>query len=231
MAYSGRCLISAALTGRSANRGACTQSCRWNYYLMEEKRPGQYFPVFEDERGTTLLSSHDLCALPFLEKVIESGVTSFKIEGRMKSAYYVATVVNAYRKRLDAIKAKAPVDTKALMDELRCASHRSFSSGFYFSEAIHQAPDDGQYRQDCVFVGTVRAAAPRGRVRFEVRNRLPEGTNVEILSPSLTQASFIAENISDSQGARVACADRPSELYEMDCPYALEEGDMLRVRA
>ena len=104
MAYSGRCMISAYLAGRSANRGACAQSCRWTYHLMEEKRPGQFFPVEEDDRGTTILSSLDLCCIDFLDRIAAAGVTSFKIEGRMKSPYYVATVVNAYRKRLDALK-------------------------------------------------------------------------------------------------------------------------------
>ena len=126
MAYSGRCMISAYLAGRSANRGACAQSCRWTYHLMEEKRPGQFFPVEEDDRGTTILSSLDLCCIDFLDQIAAAGVTSFKIEGRMKSPYYVATVVNAYRKRLDALKAGKADDMQLalLRRELNAASHR-----------------------------------------------------------------------------------------------------------
>ena len=230
MAYSGRCMISAALTGRSANRGACTQSCRWNYALMEEKRPGQYFPVFEDERGMSILSSNDLCTLPFLDQLLACGIGSCKIEGRMKSAYYVATVTNAYRRRLDAIKAQEASDIDALMRELSCVSHRAYSSGFYFSEAIHAMPDAGVYEQECIFTAIVTEFSASGRVCFEARNRLEEGTTVEVLSPHLLGARFIAENITDVSGKRVSCADRPSEGYEMDCPYPLEPGDILRVR-
>ena len=158
MAWSGRCMISAFLTGRSANRGGCAQSCRWRYHLMEEKRPGEFFPVEEDERGATILSSHDLNCMDFLDRIADAGITSFKIEGRMKSPYYVATVANAYRQRLDGL-AHGPADPETLarlQRELHAVSHRSYASGFYFGEMKHHAPDEGVYRQDCLFVGVVR---------------------------------------------------------------------------
>ena len=232
MAYSGRCMISAYLTGRSANRGACAQSCRWTYHLMEEKRPGQFFPVEEDDRGTTILSSLDLNCLSFLDRIMDAGVTSFKIEGRMKTPYYVATVVNAYRRRIDAIlgKTATPEHTALLERELNAASHRPYSSGFYFGELKHHAPDEGAYLQDCTFVGVVRDVLPGGRIRFEARNKIRVGDRVEILSPESLGLSFIAADIRSADGVPESAAARPSELYEMDCGQPVAPGDLLRIR-
>ena len=232
MAYSGRCMISAYLSGRSANRGACAQSCRWTYHLMEEKRPGQFFPVEEDDRGTTILSSLDLCCIDFLDRIAAAGVTSFKIEGRMKSPYYVATVVNAYRKRLDALKTGHADEAQLalLRRELNAASHRPYSSGFYFGELKHHAPDEGAYLQDCTFVGVVRERLSGGRILFECRNRIREGDRVEILSPDSLGLSFVAGNIRSESGLPEPAAARPSEIYSMDCGCPAAPGDLLRMR-
>lgn len=232
MAYSGRCMISAYLAGRSANRGACAQSCRWTYHLMEEKRPGQFFPVEEDDRGTTILSSLDLCCIDFLDQIAAAGVTSFKIEGRMKSPYYVATVVNAYRKRLDALKTGNADDMQLalLRRELNAASHRPYSSGFYFGELKYHAPDEGAYLQDCTFVGVVRERLSGGRILFECRNRIREGDRVEILSPDSLGLSFVAGNIRSESGLPEPAAARPSEIYSMDCDCPAAPGDLLRIR-
>lgn len=232
MAYSGRCMISAYLSGRSANRGACAQSCRWTYHLMEEKRPGQFFPVEEDDRGTTILSSLDLCCIDFLDRIAAAGVTSFKIEGRMKSPYYVATVVNAYRKRLDALKTDTADDMQLalLRRELNAASHRPYSSGFYFGELKHHAPDEGAYLQDCTFVGVVRERLSGGRILFECRNRIREGDRVELLSPDSLGLSFVAGNIRSELGLPEPAAARPSEIYSMDCGCPAAPGDLLRIR-
>ncbi len=232
MAYSGRCMISAYLAGRSANRGACAQSCRWTYHLMEEKRPGQFFPVEEDDRGTTILSSLDLCCIDFLDRIAAAGVTSFKIEGRMKSPYYVATVVNAYRKRLDALKTGTADDMQLalLRRELNAASHRPYSSGFYFGELKHHAPDEGAYLQDCTFVGVVRERLSGGRILFECRNRIREGDRVELLSPDSLGLSFVAGNIRSESGLPEPAAARPSEIYSMDCGCPAAPGDLLRIR-
>lgn len=232
MAYSGRCMISAYLSGRSANRGACAQSCRWTYHLMEEKRPGQFFPVEEDDRGTTILSSLDLCCIDFLDQIAAAGVTSFKIEGRMKSPYYVATVVNAYRKRLDALKTGKADDMQLalLRRELNAASHRPYSSGFYFGELKHHAPDEGAYLQDCTFVGVVRERLSGGRILFECRNRIREGDRVELLSPDSLGLSFVAGNIRSELGLPEPAAARPSEIYSMDCGCPAAPGDLLRMR-
>ncbi len=231
MSYSGRCMLSAYLTGRSANRGACAQSCRWTYHLMEEKRPGQFFPIEEDARGTTILSSLDLNCLSFLDQIMAAGVISFKIEGRMKSPYYVATVVNAYRRRIDAILSgtASPEHTALLERELNAASHRPYSSGFYFGELIHHAPDTGAYLQDCTFVGVVQSQIG-DRIAFECRNKVNAGDRIEILSPSSLGESFVAEDIRNASGESEPAAARPNELYSMRCEKNLAPGDILRVR-
>ncbi len=232
MAYSGRCMISAYLTGRSANRGACAQSCRWNYALMEEKRPGEYFPVEEDGNGTTILSSFDLNCLDFLDQIIDAGVTSFKLEGRMKSPYYVATVTNAYRRRIDGILGgtATPASIAALQGELNAASHRAYASGFYFGAMKKHAPDDGVYRQDCVFVGTVAERLDSGRIRIALRNRFRAGDVIEVLSPNRLGLSFPAANFTDADGTPLDEATVPMALYDMDAPEGVEAGDFLRVR-
>ncbi|MBR2799209.1 MAG: U32 family peptidase [Clostridia bacterium] len=232
MAWSGRCMISVFLTGRSANRGACTQSCRWRYHLVEEKRPGEFFPVEEDERGTTILSSHDLNCMDFLDRIADAGITSFKIEGRMKSPYYVATVANAYRQRLDAL-AGGPADpgTLALLRrELDAVSHRAYASGFYFGEMKRHAPDDGVYHQDCLFVGVVRQRLGGGRVRVELRNRVRQGDALEILAPGRLGRALVAERLALPDGTPLNEVAEPMTLFDMDAPAWLEAGDMLRRR-
>ena len=231
MSYSGRCMISAYLTGRSANKGACTQSCRWKYHLMEESRPGEYFPVEEDEHGTTIFSSFDMNCLDFLDQIMDAGVVSFKVEGRMKSPFYVATVINAYRRRIDGILSGAAGKEQIalLQNELNAASHRPYASGFYFGAMKRHAPDDGVYLQDTNFVGVVRQVL-EGRIAVEIRNRVFTGDRIEILSPVSVGESFIARNIVDNEGIPVEAASRPSEIYTMDCELKVEAGDLLRVR-
>ena len=224
MAYSGRCMISAFLTGRSANRGACTQPCRWNYALVEEKRPGMAFPVEETESGMALLSSYDLCCLPFLHELENAGVASYKIEGRMKSEYYVATVVGAYRRRIDGC-----ADGDALMRELKSVSHRPYSSGFAYGELKHMPGDGGGYAQDCVYVAIV-VSASGGRAVIELKNKIYEGDLLEALSPEILGLAFTARNMRDAEGAPVGVAARPSERYEIDCPDRLQAGDLIRRR-
>ena len=231
MSYSGRCMISAYLTGRSANKGACTQSCRWKYHLMEESRPGEYFPVEEDEHGTTIFSSFDMNCLDFLDQIMDAGVVSFKVEGRMKSPFYVATVINAYRRRIDAILngTASKEQTRLLQRELNAASHRPYASGFYFGAMKRHVPDDGVYLQDTNFVGVVREVKD-GRIAVEVRNRIFEGDQIEVLSPNSVGESFIARDMMDADGVRVETASRPSEIYTLACELNVEPGDLLRVR-
>ena len=232
MAWSGRCMISAYLTGRSANRGGCTQSCRWRYHLVEEKRPGEFFPVEEDDRGTTILSSQDLNCLDFLEQIAAAGVTSFKIEGRMKSPYYVATVTNAYRQRLDGL-ANGPASSEflaLLQRELDAVSHRTYASGFYFGQMRRHATDDGVYRQDCVFAGVVMERLDSGRVRIQLRNPIHRSDVLEVLSPGSLGRTLLAEGLTTPDGRALAQVVEPMVLFDMDAPPELAAGDMLRKR-
>ena len=232
MAWSGRCMISAYRTGRSANRGGCTQSSRWRYHLVEEKRPGEFFPVEEDDRGTTILSSQDLNCLDFLEQIAAAGVTSFKIEGRMKSPYYVATVTNAYRQRLDGL-ANGPASSEflaLLQRELDAVSHRTYASGFYFGQMRRHAPDDGVYRQDCVFAGVVMERLDSGRVRIQLRNPIHRSDVLEVLSPGSLGRTLLAEGLTTPDGRALAQVVEPMVLFDMDAPPELAAGDMLRKR-
>lgn len=232
MSYSGRCMISAYLNDRSANRGACTQSCRWKYHLMEETRPGEFFPVEENDNGMTILSSFDMNCLDFLDQIIDAGVISFKIEGRMKSPYYVATVTNAYRKRLDGILSgtTTPESIQLLQQELNAASHRAYASGFYFGAMKKHTPDDGAYYQDCTFVGVVQSVAD-GRMQVEQRNRVREGDRIEVLSPDSLGLAFTAANMTDADGQHIDIASRPTEIFWMEAPdHGVAPGDLLRIR-
>ncbi|MBQ3424956.1 MAG: U32 family peptidase [Clostridia bacterium] len=231
MAWSGRCMISAHLTGRSANRGACTQPCRWNYSVVEEKRPGEYFPVEEDGKGTAIFSSRDLCCLDFLDQIIEAGVTAFKVEGRMKSPYYIATVTNAYRHRLDDLAAgRSSEASMALLNrELDAVSHRRYSSGFYFSPPGHHLPDDSAYLQGCTFAGVVTERLPDGRGRVELRNRIHDGQYIEVLSPRHLGRGFKASGMTLTDGTPIEAAAIPMMLFDLDLPSWAEPGDMLRL--
>ena len=225
MAFSGRCFISTYLTGRSGNRGECTQPCRWRYHLVEQTRPNEFFPVEEGERGTTLLSSRDMKCIDFIDELVDAGVTSFKIEGRMKSPYYVATVVNAYRHAIDKT---APVEL--LSQELDCVSHRPYSSGFYYGELERYMPDDDMaYKQDKVFAGIVKSCE-NGRLTLEQRNHFKEGDVFEVISPKSIGLSFTVENMYNGEGEKVEKAPHPQETIIIDCPFELSEGDILRKR-
>jgi len=229
MSYSGRCMLSAFLTGRSANRGMCTHPCRWKYALMEETRPGQYFPVEEYENGMAILSSYDLNCLPFLEELVDAGIASFKIEGRMKSEYYVATVVRAYRKRLDDILSGKPSDMDFLLRELGSVSHRPYSSGFYFGELKHTAGDGGEYLQDCVYVARV-LSHNGGKICVELKNKFQRGDVLEVVRPDCADCRFVAESIEDENGIAQEEASVPDRIYFVNCPEPLQDGDLLRVR-
>lgn len=225
MAYSGRCFISAYMAGRSGNRGECTQPCRWRYHLVEQKRPNEFFPVEEDEKGTTLLSSRDLRCVEFLDELSSAGVCSFKIEGRMKSPYYVATVVNAYRHAIDKT---APME--ALLHELDCISHRPYSSGFYFGQMRRYVPDDDMaYHQDKVFAGVVKAVEGT-RITVEQRNRFCVGDVLEIVSPQTIGNAFAVQNMRDDEGQAIEAAPHPMQLVSIDCPFPVSPGDILRKR-
>ena len=224
MAWSGRCLLSAYFNGRSGNRGTCTQPCRWSYHLVEEKRPGQLLPVEEEEGGTAILSSYDLNCAEILDRILAAGVDSLKIEGRMKSPYYVATVVNAYRHALDG---DWPLER--VQAELDCASHRPYSTGFYLGRMRQEDVGEGAYRQSCQFVAAVRGSEG-DLLRVEQRNRFRLGDELEVLSPELTGERFFVEELYDEDGNELMSAGFPGQEVALNCPYPLQPGDLLRRR-
>ena len=224
MAYSGRCLISSFMNGRSGNRGECTQPCRWMYRVVEEKRPGQVFEVVEDSESTAFFSSHDLNCISFLDKIAAAGVRSFKVEGRMKSPYYVATVANAYRRRMDGF-----CDIAALDTELDRASHRPYSSGFYFGYEKYDPHNDGQYRSSGKFVAVVLGGSD-GNYTVEMRNRFAAGEELEILSPRSLGKTVNVGSITDLDGNGKSEAILPCERVLISCDAELHAGDMLRRR-
>ena len=226
MAYSGRCLLSSFLAGgRSGNRGDCAQPCRWQYHLVEHKRPGEFFALETSESGLAILSSGDLCCLPFLDRMAQAGISSLKIEGRMKTAYYVGTVVNAYRMRLDGA---APLD--ALEREVCAVSHRPYVPGFYLGPPAQPEPDDGAYLHDCTYVAAVLGRQSGGEAVVEQRNLFSVGDRVEVVRPGRLGESFAVTALRTSEGEPRTRANHPKEVLVVNCPLDLEPGDMLRVR-
>ena len=225
MAYSGRCLLSSFLANRSGNRGECAQPCRWSYFLIEGKRQNMLFPVVEEGESTAIFSSADLNCISFLDRLEQAGVKSFKIEGRMKSPYYVATVVNAYRHRMDGTASLEQCEA-----ELDCASHRPYSTGFYFGQMKQDPYNDGAYHRTCDFIGVALGEAGEGQYVVEQRNRFAVGDTLEILSPSSMGLSFRVERITGDDGLDRQEAHLVQEKVTVPCPYPLFPGDILRKR-
>ena len=230
MSYSGRCLLSAALNQRSANQGACTQPCRWKYALVEETRPNEFMAIEEDERGTYLLNSRDLCLAEHLPALINAGVDSLKIEGRMKSVYYVAAVTRIYRAAIDAFAAD-PAGwhyDPLWRDELDKVSHRPYDSGFLFggSDArIHAG--DSRYRRACDFVGSVEAVMADGSGWVGARNRFFNGEVLELLGPQLRQSQFVVDEARNGNN-EVVTTIQPNARVRMPLPQGATPGDLLR---
>jgi putative protease len=227
ISYSGRCYISSFLASRSANEGECTNSCRWNYTLMEEKRPGEFFPVFEDGRGTYVMSSKDLCMIEHLHLLAEAGIDSFKIEGRMKGINYVAGVVKTYREAIDSLGGDYAVKPRWLR-ELAMFSSRGYTTGMFFGKQ----PDadynfDGEsYRMSHELVGVVLEVNGKG-AKVGLRNRLDPGDSVEYLSPGLEEKSFEIGSIQDMDGIAVSSA-RNEDVVFIEVPKGVRENDLIR---
>lgn len=230
MAYSGRCLLSNYMTGRDANRGACAHPCRYKYYLMEEKRPGEYFEIREDERGSYIMNSMDLCMIEHIPEVIESGITSLKIEGRMKSSYYVATVVKAYRQALDSyLKDKENYKfDPGWLTEVSKASHREFSTGFYFGKPQKQIYANSSYIRTHDIVGMVKCYDPEsGLATIEQRNKVLKGEEVEILTPDENSYTIKLEKLWDEEGTEIESTPHPQMIYKIKVQRPLKPFDML----
>ena len=229
ISYSGRCYISSFLASRSANTGECTNSCRWNYALMEEKRRGEYLPVFEDSRGTYLMSSKDLCMLPYLSLLADAGVDSFKIEGRMKGINYVAGVVKVYREAIDSINGGGSFSMKEnWAEELSMFSSRGYTTGMFFGRQPHGDYNfDGKsYRMSHELLGVVMEVNGIS-AKIALRNRMDIGDNIEYLTPGLEGAIFAVDTFFDEEGAVITSA-RNEDIITMNVPPGVRTNDIVR---
>lgn len=233
ISYSGRCLLSNYMTGRDANMGDCAQACRWKYRLVEEKRPGEYFPVFEDEKGTFIMNSKDLCMLEHIDKLINAGIKSFKIEGRVKSSYYVATVIRSYRMAIDEYY-RDPENYKfneSLLDEIKKVSHRDFTTGFYFRKPTEddQVYTTSSYIRGYDFVGLILDYNKNTKLAtIEQRNRMFKGDTIEIFGPNKNYFSQAIEKIWDEEGNEIEVAPHPQQIIEIEMKEEVEKYDIIR---
>jgi putative protease len=229
VAYSGRCLLSSVTTGRSGNKGECAQPCRWEYYLYEKGYDGQYFKITEDEKGTYVLNSKDMMMIEHIPELIEAGISSFKIEGRMKSVYYVASAVGAYRRAIDAYLQDASDQNllDGLKEELTKSATRPFSTGFYYGNPGQDILRDEPQRRYS-FVGIVLEDAKDGTVLVEQRNKFLLKDALEVLSPHLKDLSLIVDKIINEDGQEQSSAPHPQQIVQIPCDFPLKKGDILR---
>lgn len=233
ISYSGRCLLSNYMTGRDSNAGACAHPCRWNYSLVEEKRPGQYFDVEENERGTFIFNSKDLCTIEHIPELINSGITSLKIEGRVKTSFYVATVVGAYRREIDRYLS-SPEDyvfDPAELEELCKVSHRPYTTGFYFGRpgADAQVYENSSYIRDYELIGIVRSYDPKTKtIVVSQRNRFFEGDEIEIMQPMKPFIKTTVRELYNENGEKIDCAPHAEQIVTMAAPKPICPGAMLR---
>ena len=245
VSYSGRCMLSHSLTGRDANRGACAQPCRWEYDITEIKRPDQPYPIEENKLGTFIMSSKDMCTISIIPQLIEAGIDSFKIEGRMKSAYYAAVVTNAYRMAIDAYL-RSPADYKfdtRLMRELESVSHREYCTGFYLDDPLknpQMSTINGYIREKAYFATALgedelaipealKAKSENGTLYpFIQRNKIKLGDSAEIISPSKIGVPFTVTELYSENGEPIESAPHPSQKFFVRVPFTVREGDIIR---
>ena len=226
VSYSGRCLLSNYMTGRDSNRGACAQPCRYQYTLMEEKRPGEYFPVYEDEKGTYILNSRDMCMIDHLQDLMDAGVDCIKIEGRAKSAYYAAITTGAYRHCIDDVAAGRPIDP-IWRDEVDKISHRVYSTGFYYGFP-GQYTEHSRYIREWQICAIVESCDENGFALCSLRNKFPQGTELEIVGPDLKPFSFVAENMQDLEGNPLEEPRTPEMKFYIPLPKAVPPLSIIR---
>ena len=216
VSYSGRCLLSSYMTGRDSNRGACAQPCRYEYALMEEKRPGEYFPVFEDEKGTYIMNSRDMCMIEHLQELMDAGVDCIKIEGRAKSAYYSAIVTGAYRHVIDDLLAGREPDP-VWLDEVNHVSHRFYSTGFYFGEP-GQYTSHSRYLREWQICAIVRECDENGNALLTLNNKFSVGDTVEVVGPDLKPFTFTVPAMQDVDGNPLEEARHPQMQFKLQFP-------------
>jgi len=226
VSYSGRCLLSNYMTGRDSNRGECAQPCRYQYALMEEKRPGEYFPVFEDEKGTYIMNSRDMCMIDHIDDLMDAGVDCLKIEGRAKSAYYAAIVTGAYRHVIDDVAAGRPADP-VWRDEVEHVSHRHYSTGFYYGQP-------GQYYQNSRYIrqwqicAVVTACDAEGNATLSLRNKFAAGDQVEIVGPDTRPFTMTAPVMEDADGMPLLEPKTPQTVFRMKLPRSVPAMSFVR---
>ena len=226
VSYSGRCLLSNYMTGRDSNRGACAQPCRYQYALMEEKRPGEYFPVFEDEKGTYIMNSRDMCMIDHLDDLMDAGVDCLKIEGRAKSAYYAAIVTGAYRHVLDDVAAGREVDP-VWRDEVEHVSHRHYSTGFFYGQP-GQFYEDARYIRDWQICAVVTDCTPEGLATLSLRNKFACGDQVEVVGPDTKPFTMTSPMMTDSQGLPLTEPKTPQMVFTMQLPHPVPPMSFVR---
>ena len=226
VSYSGRCLLSNYMTGRDSNRGACAQPCRYQYYLMEEKRPGEYFPVFEDEKGTYIMNSRDMCMIDHLSDLMDVGVDCLKIEGRAKSAYYAAIITGAYRHVLDDLAAGREVD-QVWRDEVEKVSHRHYSTGFFYGQP-GQYYEDSRYIRDYQVVAVVTACEPDGTATLSLRNKFASGDELEAVGPDTRPFMLTAGEMTGPEGEQLNEVRTPQSVFRMKLPKPIPAWSILR---
>ena len=224
VSYSGRCLLSNYMTGRDSSRGACAQPCRYQYYLMEEKRPGEYFPVFEDNKGTYIMNSRDMCMIDHVAELMDAGLNSLKIEGRAKSAYYAAIVTGAYRHAIDAAAQGIPLDP-VWRDEVEKVSH--YSTGFYYGYP-GQFYEDSRYIRDWQVAAIVQDCTADGLATLSLRNKFKAGDEVELVGPDCKPMAFAAPMMTDEEGNSLEEPKKPQMLFQMQLPHAVSPLSILR---
>lgn len=233
ISYSGRCLLSNYMTGRDSNMGACAHPCRWNYKLVEETRPGEYMDVFENERGTFIFNSKDLCTIRHIPELVQSGIASFKIEGRVKTSYYVATVVGAYRREIDRYLADPDnyVFNEAEFDELCKVSHRPYTTGFYFGKPDEnsQVYTSSSYIRDYDLIGIVQSYdSETGIATVTQRNRFFKGDEIEIIQPMKPFFTQTVESMTDENGTEIDVANHAEQIVLIKTALPVSAGAMLR---
>ena len=226
VSYSGRCLLSNYMTGRDSNRGACAQPCRYQYALVEEKRPGEYFPVYEDEKGTYILNSRDMCTIDHLKDLMDAGIDCIKIEGRAKSAYYAAIVTGAYRHCIDDIAAGREID-QVWRDEVEHVSHRIYSTGFYYGEP-GQYVENSRYIREWQICAKVESCDENGLAVCSLNNKFRKGDELEVVGPDLRPFPITAEHMADEEGNPLEEPKKPQMKFTMQLPKQVPAHSMIR---
>ena len=233
ISYAGRCLLSNYLTGRDSNQGACTHPCRWKYSVMEESRPGEYFPVYENERGTFIFNSKDLCMIEHIPDLINAGIDSFKIEGRMKTALYVATVARTYRKAIDDYLKDPALYEKNMswyQEQISNCTYRQFTTGFFYGKPTQEAQiyDNNTYIKEYTYLGIVGETNKEGKYCISQRNKFSVGEQIEVMKPNGDNIEATVKSIQDEEGNQMESAPHPKQILYIDLGIKLDRYDILR---